>query len=112
MLAARIRCFPAASRFTSCFSFGVRRLDAAFSFSFVPFMSEVIIRLRDDGPLVIQGPVKIIDAEGNAFVPPANKPLVALCRCGGSTNKPFCDGTHSKIGFQGAEKAVREAEGR
>ena len=50
-----------------------------------------------------------MDADGKEFPVPGDR--VALCRCGGSTNKPFCDGTHSKIGFQGAEKAVREAEG-
>ncbi|MDQ6933640.1 MAG: CDGSH iron-sulfur domain-containing protein, partial [Candidatus Eremiobacteraeota bacterium] len=35
---------------------------------------------------------------------------VALCRCGGSTTKPFCDGTHSRLGFQAAERAVAQSE--
>jgi 3-phenylpropionate/trans-cinnamate dioxygenase ferredoxin subunit len=46
------------------------------------------------------------DADGNSY--PAEKRM-ALCRCGASTEKPFCDGTHSKIGFQAAEKAVSES---
>jgi len=50
---------------------------------------------------------QLIDADGNKF--PVEKRM-ALCRCGASTEKPFCDGTHSKIGFQAAEKAVPESK--
>jgi len=66
----------------------------------------VTINIRDNGPYVIDGEFKLVDAAGNEI--PATKR--ALCRCGGSTNKPFCDGTHSKIGFQGAMAAVEKTE--
>lgn len=66
----------------------------------------VTIKIRDNGPLVVDGEFTLVDANGNEV------PLVkrALCRCGGSTMKPFCDGTHSKIGFQGAAAAVEKSE--
>jgi 3-phenylpropionate/trans-cinnamate dioxygenase ferredoxin subunit len=50
--------------------------------------------------------VEIADMEGNK-VDISGRQTVALCRCGASTNKPFCDGTHSKIGFLAAEAAVK-----
>ena len=68
-------------------------------------MTAVTIRIRPNGPLVIEGEVKIVDQHGNAFPLPANKPLIALCRCGQSANKPFCDGTHKQCGFQAVEIA-------
>ena len=64
------------------------------------------ITTLDDGPYLVKGPMKILDAEGNEFR--VERKTVALCRCGGSTTKPFCDGTHSKIGFRAAQRAVRE----
>ena len=70
----------------------------------------VTIRVRENASYLVEGPVRIVDAEGNEYDISAKK-RVSLCRCGGSTTKPFCDGTHSKIGFEGAERAVREAEG-
>lgn len=70
---------------------------------------EVKITALDNGPYLVRGPVTITDAEGNQFH--VDRETVALCRCGGSTNKPFCDGTHSKIGFQAANRAVQETEG-
>jgi len=68
-------------------------------------MSQVTIKVRDNGPFLVEGPVTVIDAAGNAFAIPANKPAIALCRCGQSKNKPFCDGTHKECGFQGTERA-------
>jgi CDGSH-type Zn-finger protein len=64
------------------------------------------IKVRLNGPYLVDVPedVKLIDWNGQEYVIP--KRPFALCRCGGSTNKPFCDGTHSKIGFQAAEAAV------
>jgi CDGSH-type Zn-finger protein len=50
-----------------------------------------------------------VDADGNEFEIPEGDGIV-LCRCGASTTKPFCDKTHSKIGFEAAERAVAEAE--
>ena len=52
-----------------------------------------------NGPLLVQGPVEIISADGESRCEGSNG---ALCRCGGSSNKPFCDGTHKKIGFEAA----------
>ena len=71
---------------------------------------EVRITARDNGSFLVEGPIRLFDADGNEYDISAKK-RVSLCRCGGSTNKPFCDGTHSKLGFAAAERAVREAEG-
>ena len=64
------------------------------------------IKIRDNGPYVVEGDFALVDAAGN------DVPILknVLCRCGGSTMKPFCDGTHSKIGFQGANAAVAESD--
>lgn len=70
-------------------------------------MSQVTIRTRNDGPLVVDGAVKITDADGNEFPVNSDKPAVALCRCGGSGNKPFCDGSHRQLGFKASEQAPR-----
>jgi len=69
-------------------------------------MPDVTIRVRDNGPLVIEGPITLVDAEGKALTIPAGKPAIALCRCGNSQNKPFCDGTHKSSNFQSCVRAV------
>ncbi|MBS0209769.1 MAG: CDGSH iron-sulfur domain-containing protein [Planctomycetes bacterium] len=68
-------------------------------------MSEVIIRLRANGSMAVEGPFTLLDHEGNKFTLPANKPAVALCRCGHSARKPFCDGAHKTCGFVAQELA-------
>ena len=74
-------------------------------------MDEVVIKVRKNGPYKVTGPVTLIDADGNEFEIPEGDGIV-LCRCGASTTKPFCDKTHSKIGFEAAERAVEEAAER
>lgn len=72
-------------------------------------MADVTVTVRENGPYLVKGPIEILDPEGGKFK--VEREVIALCRCGGSTNKPFCDGTHSKIGFAAATRAVQEAEG-
>ncbi len=57
------------------------------------------ISLKEDGPLLVANGPGITDATGETSQP---KPMIALCRCGASANKPFCDGSHSKAGFKSA----------
>ncbi|MDX1609819.1 MAG: CDGSH iron-sulfur domain-containing protein [Halofilum sp. (in: g-proteobacteria)] len=64
------------------------------------------IQCKENGPYLIRGPVDILDPTGELVQVPPGK-TAALCRCGGSANKPFCDGTHSKVGFQASEAAVQ-----
>lgn len=57
-----------------------------------------------NGPLRVEGPVRILGPDGTEIpVPPAKDgtpaQVVVLCRCGGSGTKPFCDGSHKRIGF-------------
>src|SRR5436189_4805046 len=61
------------------------------------------IEIRPDGPLAVTGLETLNDAAGNAIV--HAELVVKLCRCGGSMNKPFCDGTHRRNGFSGARIA-------
>lgn len=70
----------------------------------------VKITVKQNGPYLVEGDVEIYDWNGKPY-PIAKKPF-ALCRCGGSTNKPFCDGTHTKIGFKAAEAAVPASQDR
>ena len=62
-------------------------------------MAEVRIKALKNGPYEVKGPVDLIDGDGQAK-PQAEDPIY-LCRCGHSANKPFCDGSHKKAGFQG-----------
>jgi CDGSH-type Zn-finger protein len=63
------------------------------------------IKVRQNGPYLVEGEdVKLVDWNGQEYQ--ITRRPFALCRCGGSTTKPFCDGTHSKIGFNAAEAAV------
>ena len=71
-------------------------------------MTKVEIRARENGPYLITGPAVRIDADGNES-PVAGK-TVALCRCGDSQNKPFCDGAHRQVDFAAQAVTIRLEE--
>jgi CDGSH-type Zn-finger protein len=71
-------------------------------------MSEVTIRVRDNGNLKVEGPITLLDGEGNEIAIPAGQP-VFLCRCGHSKEKPFCDASHRAAGFTSAVRAAEIA---
>lgn len=64
----------------------------------------VEIKVRDNGPYKVTGRVRILDADGGVFEVEAGRP-VALCRCGLSRAKPFCDKSHRDSGFASCERA-------
>ena len=68
----------------------------------------VKVTIRPNGPYVVEGEIELVDVNGAGVDTSARGQRIALCRCGGSVTKPFCDGTHSKIGFQAAEAAVQQ----
>lgn len=67
------------------------------------------IECKGNGPYIAKGLDELTGPAGAGF--PA-KPVMALCRCGASANKPFCDGTHTKIGFSGARLSDGSADRR
>ncbi|MCH7477787.1 MAG: CDGSH iron-sulfur domain-containing protein [SAR324 cluster bacterium] len=66
--------------------------------------SGATIKIAKNGPYLVSGPVTV-QREGQVTL--ETKRTTALCRCGQSAKKPYCDGTHSKVGFDGAETADR-----
>jgi CDGSH-type Zn-finger protein len=68
-----------------------------------------IIRLRENGPIVVEGDdVVVIDWNGHPYA--IDKRPIALCRCGQSAKKPLCDGSHRTCGFEGNQAAPTTPE--
>jgi CDGSH-type Zn-finger protein len=73
---------------------------------YIRIVSEVTIKVRANGPYKVEGTVRVIDAEGREFVLPEGEPI-ALCRCGHSRTKPFCDKSHQRVGFVADDPSAR-----
>jgi CDGSH-type Zn-finger protein len=67
-------------------------------------MADVKIEVRANGPYRVTGPIELVDQQGKAYSIPEGQ-WVSMCRCGHSSNKPFCDGGHRDAGFQGPSEA-------
>ncbi len=66
-------------------------------------MEDVVIKVRENGPYLVTGRVRLIDADGTPYTVPEN---FVLCRCGGSATKPFCDGSHRSNDFCATQRAT------
>ncbi len=62
-------------------------------------MADVTIQVMPNGPVRVQGNVLLLDVKGQP-IPVEGKVAFALCRCGQSKNKPFCDGSHKAANFR------------
>jgi len=67
-------------------------------------VSDVKVTVVNNGPLLIDGEIQIVDQEGNAYGL-AGRTKIGLCRCGLSERKPFCDGSHKRSNFQSLVQA-------
>ena len=68
-------------------------------------MTDVVeIKVRDNGPYKVTGPVRLVDVEGREWTVEAGR-SIALCRCGHSQEKPFCDKSHREAGFESCDRA-------
>jgi len=67
-------------------------------------MSDVKVDLKPNGPILVSGPITLNDTQGNQY-DLGGKTTIALCRCGATNNKPFCDGSHNACGFESQELA-------
>ncbi|MBM3457910.1 MAG: CDGSH iron-sulfur domain-containing protein [Armatimonadetes bacterium] len=63
-------------------------------------MPDVKIQILENAPVLVTGPVSLVDHQGNP-IPVPRDGVIALCRCGASRRKPFCDGAHKNNGFDG-----------
>lgn len=72
--------------------------------------SEVgIIRVTADGPLLVRGPIRLVDERGDEV--PVRRRVNAICRCGRSATQPFCDGTHKIVPFSPRAVPAASVEG-
>ena len=75
----------------------------------MPLKKELLLTPYRDGPLLVRGAVRIVDAQGRELE--KRRDPVALCRCGKSRLRPFCDGTHKLVGFRAAGVPGSAADG-
>jgi CDGSH-type Zn-finger protein len=68
----------------------------------------VVITPYRDGPLLVRGPVRLVDQDGNEIE--TDRDPVALCRCGKSRQRPFCDGSHKLVRFRAPSAPERGRE--